>query len=390
MRDDVAPTTFSTTASDGVTAAAAAAAAFETWIRSVDGAWVDPSVQHCATFGTLRGLAYTGSPPSTSKKKVATIPATIVLSSDFGQTETWDRDLAVLLWKECRIAASDATTGKNSTLLSGYIHLLTAGYWDMPPSMSPDSLRRWTADQKATLLESSSAGAALIDLECRQEAAWRRKYASLSLDGNDDDDDDPSSAMTWPQFQWAMEVVHSRAFCGVQTGGTIGSANNVWLPLLAPVVAAAVGYVYATSAAIANPSEAVLAGLAVAAVLPALFFKPDAGTKSAVLLPVVDSANHSEEADSTIVYDPLKRCFELSIGPGCLGVNTEGGGGGGGGEMTKQLYVNYGKKSDREWLLNYGFLPGLTMPTKQQQPENDNDEYRRTLAQAFLLRNPYP
>jgi hypothetical protein len=327
---------------------------FESWFRSVDGAWIDDSVQHAIFGGSLRGLAWNkrGGSTTISKTgtKVATIPVAAVLSSDLSQKDTWDSDLALKLWKECQAGGRSA--------VAGYISLLTAGRTEaVPPSTSPHSLRHWTVDQKVALT-TTPAGHALVDLEQRQETAWLKKYESLPSETR--------STISWNQFQWAMEAVHSRAFCGVQTAVT--TASTV-IPLLAPVVAAAVGYAYATTTVF--PSEAVLAGLAVAAVLPTLLTLTKQEAATAVLLPVIDSANHLEQADSTIVFDPVKGCFELSIGPACLVQEGD--------STTTQLYVSYGKKSDRELILNYGFLPGVPVTL-------DDDEYRRNLAQAFLER----
>lgn len=119
-------------------------------------------------------------------------------------------------------------------------------------------------------------------------------------------------------------------------------------------------------------------------------------TTTAVLLPLIDSANHSESAsDSRIEYDPLRRRFELWIGPDCLvrEEEQEGDDGGDGDDdySKTQLYIRYGgNKSDREWLLNYGFLPGVGMSSSNRRksgPALSDDEYRRTLAEAFLRRN---
>lgn len=86
------------------------------------------------------------------------------------------------------------------------------------------------------------------------------------------------------------------------------------------------------------------------------------------MLPFIDCANHLEEADSRIEYDPVKRCFELNVGPSCLD------------NATQQLYISYGWKNDRELLLNYGFLPSLTV-------SDSESDYRRNLAEAFVERN---
>ena len=94
----------------------------------------------------------------------------------------------------------------------------------------------------------------------------------------------------------------------------------------------------------------------------------------AVLLPLIDSANHLEEADSAIEYSPLTDSFDLKGGPKCLLEEEDG---------KQQLYISYGKKSDRELLLNYGFLKG----TSYKVGENET-ERRKQLAEKFIANNP--
>ena len=175
--------------------------------------------------------------------------------------------------------------------------------------------------------------------------------------------------MTWEQFVWCMEVVHSRAFrgkYGLSPISAIGSAA-------APLAAAVLGMAYMQG----NPdiSDDVLSGLAALAALPFLLFNvvvPDEG--DVVLLPFIDSANHLEEADSSIQYDPLKGVFILSVGPKCL-VRE--------GDET-QLYISYGPRSDCELLLNYGFLPGVS--SSDADNESSRDDYRRRLTEEYFKR----
>lgn len=122
-----------------------------------------------------------------------------------------------------------------------------------------------------------------------------------------------------------------------------------------------------------NPdiSDTILLGLAALAVSPFVLNNifPDKG--EAVLLPLIDSANHLEEADSSIQYDPLGGAFSLSVGPKCLVAEDD---------SETQLYISYGPKSDGELLLNYGFLPG--MPSAS----DDEDSERNLLTQELLKR----
>ena len=80
-----------------------------------------------------------------------------------------------------------------------------------------------------------------------------------------------------------MEAVHSRAFRGIQ--------QSSLLPLIAPVLAAAAGYMYVQTTL--ENVEIVLAGLATLSVVPALIAP---SSTAAVLLPLIDSANHLPKA----------------------------------------------------------------------------------------------
>lgn len=223
----------------------------------------------------------------------------------------------------------------------------------VPPSTAPNTLRHWTEDQLAELSRSPK-GQKLRELQTRQEQQWRNKYVAVK------------DTMSWDQFQWCMEVVHSRAFrgnYGLSPFRTIFSAA-------APIAAAAIGIAYIQG----NPdiSDSVLLGLASLAISPFLVnvAVPDKG--DVVLLPYIDSANHLEEADSAIQYDPLGGVFSLSVGPKCL--VREG--------TEAQLYISYGPRSEGELLLNYGFLPGIL--SSDIHDESANDAHRRKLAQEFV------
>lgn len=75
----------------------------------------------------------------------------------------------------------------------------------MYPSTAPDALRHWTEEQKSRLKESEK-GKKLLNLENEQSKNWRQKYDSLVAREKEQ--------MTYENFQWAMEAVHSRAFRG--------------------------------------------------------------------------------------------------------------------------------------------------------------------------------
>lgn len=163
----------------------------------------------------------------------------------------------------------------------------------------------------------------------------------------------------------AMEVVHSRAFCG-DFGITSGVPKAVLLSI--PGLAALAGYYYFV--VLHGQNDIVLALLALVAGIPVLFSAISKETPAAVLLPLIDSANHREDACSTINYNQLNESFNLSIGEKCI-VDTNG---------KKQLFISYGKKKDTELLLNYGFLQGVDVS------DSSPDVRRKKLAEAFLSR----
>lgn len=237
-----------------------------------------------------------------------------------------------------------------------YCSLLTRGNavssGSVPVKTAPNALRHWTAAQKA-LLEDSPKGKKLLDLQSKQEASWKAKY-----------DRRTNKSMTYEQFEWSMEAVHSRAFKG-QYG--INPIRNIW-SVGAPL-GAALGCVKTLQDDVLfgfdNTVFALLA-LAASPLLLNLVF-PDQG--DVVLLPLIDSANHLESADSSISFDPLEGTFSLEVGPNCI-VTEE--------DSKSQLYISYGPKSDLELLLNYGFLPSV--PCSDGEDEASRDAQRRQLA----------
>jgi hypothetical protein len=318
---------------------------FNQWFSSVSGAQCSSSISHDA-FGNLRGLTAKGK----AEGELMKVPRSVVLQADFSLPD-WDAQLARLLWKECSTIASSS--------LSGYCSLLTRAWeptasTDVPPSTAQDSLRHWT-DQQKSLLTTKPAGQRILEFQEKQEAQWRKKF------------DENVNGMTWEQFEWAMEVVHSRAFCG--EFGTGASALPPAIGAAIPLIAAAAGWIYYFQ--VHGDEDIVLLSLAVIAALPTLLNLVNRSPPVAVLLPLIDSANHREEADSKIDYNPLSDSFTLSAGSKC--VVEEGG--------KKQLYISYGTKRDTELLLNYGFLEGVSLKGE------DTNSYRQALAEAFLARN---
>jgi hypothetical protein len=88
------------------------------------------------------------------------------------------------------------------------------------------------------------------------------------------------------------------------------------------------------------------------------------------LLPFIDSANHSPEADSRLEFDPRTDAFQLTIGSSCVK------------DDSRQLYINYGSRSDAELLINYGFLTGLDRSIVEAE-----SSCRQYLAREYLKRN---
>ena len=195
----------------------------------------------------------------------------------------------------------------------------------------------------------------LFDLR-KQEQAWKSKYEALE-----------GSSMAWEQFEWAMEAVHSRAFCGDFGigGGGLPTAVQLGTPALSAVAC------YTYFAILHGQNDAILIALAALGTLPTLINLLRESPPAAVLLPLIDSANHLEEADSSIEYSPLTDSFDLKGGKGCLLQEEDG--------RQQQLYISYGKKSEQELLLNYGFLKGTSY-----EVGTDATERRRQLAETFI------
>jgi hypothetical protein len=470
----------------------------------VNGAIVDERFDVRIFPGPLRGIGtvpnlnpydvYNTIRPNT---KIATIPAqNVFIVSNFRrdrydykqlaqqklQTKLSYKDLAILLWKEYLqvVQQKKAVTTQQSSKkspLTGYIEYLCQQdaftqqennpYYELyddnfyiipleevdidtyvPPSTAPHTLRRWSSGQKSMLLSQYDRGQELIQIANIQEQIWRIKYDSIRVDPACSKDQ--NIRMSYEQFVWAMEVVHSRAFCGlpiILNDGSDSSSSTATsnlknilrsvLPgIIAPLFAATIGYIYAISTL--YPNEIVLMILAMLGAIPLLiqifqsitttvsenvvvplipFSSKPSQTRyknvdqSAVLLPIIDSANHSPDAmkDTNIAYNPLQHTFEWMIGPQSFIESTN---------IVRpplrrqqqppsfenavptmtitsndlvpsislQVCISYGKKpkSDIEWMINYGFLPGVSIDA-----DIDNfDQYRYFLSQQFLERNP--
>lgn len=349
---------------------------FEEWFsaNSSSGAEAN-SIKHALFHSdSLRGLEFT-STKSSDLSKVAVVPRSLVLSAPFSDDDdeeggrSWDTNLSLKLWQECQ-------KGKDSKYY-GYTALLTRGEnlinsQSPYPSTAPDSLRHWTSDEKA-MLEKSENGKKLLDFEQKQQKEWRQKYNSLSTSETEN--------MSYEDFQWAMEAVHSRAFrgdFGALDGGEGGPLRKI-ASLLLPFSALAFGVFYAIDPTMGKAQYFLPLSIVAAAPVVLTIIADQKGSKEAVLLPLIDSANHLEEADSVIEYDDGK--FVLSLGRKCLVKEVDEG------RERAQVCISYGVRKDSELLLNYGFMRGVTMDGVKTGDEcDDRSEIRKRLADAFLER----
>merc|ERR1712194_143402 len=180
------------------------------------------------------------------------------------------------------------------------------------------------------------------------------------------------------------EAVHSRAFrgdFGALNGGEGGPLRKL-ASLLLPFSALAFGLVYASDP---FAVEQYFLPIAIVATAPVIltFIADQKGSNEAVMLPLIDSANHLQEADSVIEYDPALDSFVLSLGRKCLVKEVDDMG------ERAQVCISYGVRKDSELLLNYGFLRGVTIDgLKDVDGDIDRDEIRRRLAEQFLIQNP--
>jgi len=361
---------------------------FQSWFKGLPKSNLHPSIEH-VYFGKLRGLSWTALPSASSlpSTPVVSVPLSVVLQSNIfdtststanEQTDDWDVTLAQQLWKECQKGSLSPMSGYCSFLTQNMV--ITSE--TVPPSTASNALRHWTLAERE-VLKSQPAGQKLLQLEQEQQTTWKRKYQALQDDSSSsNNNNNNNNMMSWEQFQWAMEVVHSRAFRGnfgsnhaskslMASSSSSSSSFSLAFTLLPTLGATVGGWIYTQTTIF--PSDLVLPGLAMIAVLPLLLnvFQMFSTPPSAVLLPMIDSANHKQSADSSIEYDPLSQCFQMSIGPKCLVTTTTGG--------LQQLCISYGVRSDAELLLNYGFVTG-------EECTNDApiSEQRERLAKAFL------
>jgi len=152
------------------------------------------------------------------RTKVISLPRDLVLRSTVVEdkeeldslADDWDAALAIKLLRECRLGTESRLYGYTSLLLRSasptYFTTNTT-----PPSTAPDAIRNWTKPQ-LDRLTTSPRGQKLLSALLTQTSEWADKYKSLPRSTR--------STYTQPQFIWAMEAVHSRAFKGNYGGGS--------------------------------------------------------------------------------------------------------------------------------------------------------------------------
>jgi hypothetical protein len=374
---------------------------------------------------------------------IAHVPSAIVLSAPFtmgintrcddtnvDQHNDWDVTLSLRLLKEIQLGSESVVSGYCSFITNGCCGRTnddttttddnTTVTADPFTSVVPHSLRHWTNKQK-DILRSSADGMHVLQLVQQQQDMWYEKYIKLVRTVDDDVDDDRAQQMVssvgtntsrircttipYEQFQWAMEVVHSRAFTGIQTN-TDREGILLFLPsIVSPLVGAIISlcYYYQTFSGgggggmIGTSLPPLLVGedsvvvwifgvllTVLGPIVSSELFRStstepsSSAQRSAVLLPIIDSANHLVDVDSQIEYDPIRRCFTLTAGPSCFvgeravpaetknrkDVDTNI-------TTDHQIYVSYGAKKDTELLLNYGFVPKYTTG----RPPNDDHDF---------------
>lgn len=198
-------------------------------------------------------------------------------------------------------------------------------------------------------------GERLLNIERKQMEKWQEKYNKLG-----------KSNASSEEFYWAMEAVHSRAFKG------LGSSNGVTssIGLLALQALAVIGGAYGVLQA-NQIGDYIGVACATVAIAPLILRIVRGEDKNVVLLPFIDSANHFEQADSSIEYDQLKDCFTLNVGRNCFVEDID---------SKVQLCISYGQRKDSELLLNYGFINDIVCAGSTQEDQRDQ------LAKEFLQR----
>ena len=303
---------------------------------------------------TLRGLEYIGKDEDDT---ILTVPSSLVLSTTFD--ENWDVNLAMTLLNECAAGPSSPMYGYCALLCQGTEF---AEETSLPPWTAPHALRHWSNDELA-VLQSNKRGKKLVSAMEQQREDWSTKYRSLV----------DTTKFSKEQFVWAMEAVHSRAFCGDFgfASPTSSMIRNFSIPF--SFTAFAINYMLLQSN---NDNLLLTVLLALIGFSPLLINVSTNRQGDAVLLPFIDSANHVQEAQSIIEFDPLQRAFSLTIGRNCLIQDNNN---------KEQLVISYGAKRDSELLLNYGFLPGIQLSTDDDNDDDDDESnYRLRLANAYI------
>ena len=304
--------------------------------------------------GALRGLEATSSLFSSDNvnNEILKVPKAVCLSAPYDDDQ-WDANLALQLLHECKLGEQSQYYGYCALLCQGKHFDFDSSKSAIPPWTAPNALRHWSEEEKEQL-SVCEAGSRLLQIESDQAATWKQKFEKCS------------TTYSYPQFCWAMEAIHSRAFKGL----SMDSSKNSILTVAAQTIAGAVG-IYG----IMQPNdfgELIAIGSAFVILIPLLISIFKQGSGNVVLLPYIDSANHLKSADSAIEFDPLQDSFILRAGSNCYVKDQLTG--------QVQLYITYGERSDAELLLNYGFINDFILSP------NRDENIRQKLAKEFVRR----
>ena len=144
------------------------------------------------------------------------------------------------------------------------------------------------------------------------------------------------NSINYDDFEYALEVINSRAFSGPYEGSDAGQRQGLFLftgmlTLLWPILGLGT-----TEQAI---SAAIAVGISI--LIRDVFFSRVSGLKRYVVCPYVDFFNHKSSAKSDVSYNYFSNQFELRTQATNVG---------------EQVFISYGKQSNDRLLQYYGFV----------------------------------
>ena len=363
---------------------------FEAWLSS--SGLPSDTVVH-SEFGGVRGLKLAGGKNYKKGSTVMELSSGMTLSSSSSSSSSlprrWDVTLALELLRNVLL-------GRESNVW-GYCSLLTDGRYgtkryeqgggetrvggplkdvpdvfnglQVPQWCSPSSLRHWGATEREALVASWGVrGEKAVSMSNAQLKNWvsiadkprtlpaandEPEFSSIQELENALSGSENKNKILW--FVWAMEAVHSRAFVGIPTkaSAVASQLKGVGLQGLGALIAiaGATSFSGITSNAIEGVGGAVFIVGAVLTASSALE-GTEKDEKEGVMLPWIDSANHAKGEGSSIFFDPLRQKFELTY-------DRDVAGDGGGEQQQGQLFISYGKRTEEDWLVNFGICEGL-------------------------------